>query len=67
MFQVEDLKAERENALKQRDRLKRMRDEKEKFFANLNEARMSVYKVMFTILMIPPSHSLPIYVANSSK
>ena len=44
-FQIKTLKSEREDALKHRDRLSIMREEKDAFLSKLKEARMSVYKV----------------------
>ena len=40
-----EAKSEREAAVKQRDRLVRMTDDKNEFVAKLQQARMSVYKV----------------------
>ena len=45
LFQIKLLKIEREDALKHRDRLSIMREEKDAFLSKLKEARMSVYKV----------------------
>ena len=48
-FQIKLLKLEREDALKHRDRLSIMREEKDSFLAKLKEARMSVYKVSIVL------------------
>ena len=48
---MEDLKVERKMALEQRERLKRMNDEKDKFCSDLSASRMSVYEVQFCLNM----------------
>ena len=44
-FQIEQLKEERTVALQQRDRLKRMKPDRDDFLSKLKKDRMSIYKV----------------------
>ncbi len=44
-FQIEGMKREREVALKMRDRLERMKEDKDEFLNKLREARKNVHKV----------------------
>ena len=56
-----EAKSEREAAVKQRDRLVRMTDDKNEFVAKLQQARMSVYKVRQQARMSVYKVTLPSY------
>lgn len=60
-LQIKLLKIEREEALKNRDRLSVMKNEKDAFLAKLKEARMSVYKVNLQVLVRQFHHLVIVY------